>query len=115
MLLQGQEGGDGMQVKRITIRVPPELHRRLRELAADRSVSLNTLAVEALQAYAETQAIGGERFPLKELSALLAPAAEAAELTEEELLHYVRQVRRRIWEERYEKAVRALSSKGEVR
>ena len=104
-----------MQVKRITIRVPPELHRRLRELAADRSVSLNTLAVEALQAYAETHAAGRGRFPLKELSALLAPAAEAAELTEDELLHYVRQVRRRIWEERYEKVVRSFSDRGEIR
>lgn len=98
-----------MQVKRITIRVPPELHQQLNRLASSRSVSLNTLAVEALAAYAEALAAGRERFPLRQLSALLAPAAEAADLTEEELLHYARQIRRRIWQERYEKTVRSLS------
>lgn len=96
-----------MQVKRITIRVPPDLHWRLTQAAANRSVSLNTLAVEALEAYAEGMAADEERFPLRQLSALLAPAAEAADLTEEELLAYARQVRRRIWEERYQKAVRS--------
>jgi len=102
-----------MEIKRITIRVSPKLHQRLSQLAASRSVSLNTLAVEALEAYAEALAAGQERFPLRQLSALLAPAAEAANLTEEELLHYARQVRRRIWQERYEKAVRSLSDQQE--
>jgi predicted transcriptional regulator len=99
-----------MQVKRITIRVPPELHQQLSQLAVNRSVSLNTLAVEALEVYSEALAADQERFPLRQLSALLAPAAEAAELTEEELLHYARQIRRRIWQERYEKAVQSLRS-----
>lgn len=103
-----------MQVKRITIRVPPELHQQLGRLAADRSVSLNTLAVEALEAYTEALAAGQERFPLRQLGALLAPAAEAADLTEEELLHHARQARRRIWQERYEEAVRSLSSQPET-
>ncbi len=102
-----------MEVKRITIRVPPELHRRLTRLAAGRSVSLNRLAVEALEAYAEALARDQERLPLKELGALLAPAAEAADLTEEELLQAVREVRRRIWQERYEKTVRSLASQQE--
>ena len=104
-----------MQVKRITIRVPPELHQQLSQLATDRSLSLNTLAVEALEAYSEALAEGQERFPLRQLSALLAPAAEAADLTEEELLHYARQIRRRIWQERYEKTVRSLSGQQETR
>lgn len=99
-----------MQVKRITIRVPPELHQQLSQLAVNRSVSLNTLAVEALETYSEALAGDQERFPLRQLSALLAPAAEAAELTEEELLHYARQVRRRVWQERYERTVRSLRS-----
>ncbi len=102
-------------VRRITIRVSPELHQQLTQLAACRSVSLNRLAVEALETYAEALAAEQGRFPLKELSALLAPAAEAEGLTEEELLEYARQVRRRIWQERYEKAVRALSSSQENR
>ena len=97
-----------MQVKRITIRVPPELHRQLGQLASSQSVSLNTLAVAALEAYAESLAADEERFPLRQLGALLAPAAEAADLTEEELLRYARQVRHRIWQERYEKAVLSL-------
>ncbi len=97
--------GKEMQVKRITIRVHPELHRRLRELAAERSVSLNTLAVEALESYSAALAVGEQRLPLKQLGALLAPAAEADALAEEKLLHYARQVRSRIWQERYAKAV----------
>jgi len=104
-----------MEVKRITIRVPPELHRQLGQLASSRSVSLNTLAVEALEAYAEALVADREHLPLRQLSALLAPAAEAADLTEEELLRYARQVRRRIWQERYEKAVRSLSHQQETR
>ena len=98
-----------MDVKRITIRVPPELHQQLRQVAADRLLSLNTLAVRALEAYVEAQTADQQRLPLRELSALLAPAAQAAELTEEDLLHYARQVRRRIWQERYEKALHAHS------
>jgi len=95
-----------MAIKRITIRVPPALHRELRQTATSRSVSLNTLAVQVLKAYVnETRAADREHLPLRELGALLAPAAEAAELTEEELLHYARQVRSRIWQERYEQAV----------
>lgn len=85
-----------MEVRRITIRVSPKLHRRLSRLAADRAVSLNMLAVEALEAYTQARAPDQERLPLKPLSALLVPAAEAADLTEEELLRHARQVRRRI-------------------
>lgn len=102
-----------IDVKRITLRVPPELHQQLGQLATDRSVSLNTLAVEALAAYAEAMTAGQGRFPLQELSALLAPAAEAADLTEEELLRHARQVRRRIWQERYEKAIQSRPTNGQ--
>jgi len=104
-----------VDVKRITIRVPPALHGRLHQAAADESVSLNTLAVRALQAYVQSHAADRERLPLRELSAFLSPAAEAAELTEEELLHYARQVRHRIWQERYEKAVQAHSDRSAER
>lgn len=93
-----------MDVKRITVRVSPDLHGRLGELASDRSVSLNTLVVEALETYAEAAAADHEQFPLRQLAALLAPAAEAADLTEEELLSHAREVRRRIWKERYQQA-----------
>jgi len=96
-----------MLVRRITIRVSPDLHGKLDTLAAKRSISLNTLTVEALEKYAQAQAEPPARLPLQELSALLAPAAEAADLSEEELLQHVRAVRRRIWQERYEQAVQA--------
>jgi hypothetical protein len=43
--------------------------------------------------------------PLQAMSDLLAPAAEADGLDEEELLQHARLVRRRIWRERYERAV----------
>jgi hypothetical protein len=104
-----------MDVKRITIRVPPALHLQLRQVAADRSVSLNTLAVGAMKACVEAHEADQERLPLRELGALLAPAAEAADLTEEELLRYARQVRRRIWQERYERAIQAHSDQRETR
>ncbi len=109
----GVNGKMQVNVKRITLRVPPELHQQLGQLAIDRSVSLNTLAVEALAAYAEVMAAGQERFPLQELSALLSPAAEAADLTEEELLRHARQVRQRIWQERYEKAIQSHPNRQE--
>ncbi len=95
-----------MAIKRITIRVPPTLHQRLQQAAVSRSVSLNTLAVRALEMYVAARPTDRDQLPLQELSALLTPAAEAAALTEEELLALARQVRRRIWQERYEQAVR---------
>ncbi len=104
-----------VDVKRITIRIPPTLHRRLHDTAIDQSVSLNTLAVKALEAYVESSLADQEHLPLRELGALLTPAADAAELTEEELLNHARQVRRRIWQERYEKAVRAAADQQEPR
>jgi predicted transcriptional regulator len=97
------------KVKRITIRVSPALHRRLHKAADAQDVSLNRLAVKALETYVEESAADQERLPLRELSALLAPAAEVTELTEEELLRHARQVRRRIWQERYEKVVQAVA------
>jgi predicted transcriptional regulator len=103
-----------MEVKRITIRVPPALHTQLRQVADDQLVSLNTLAVRALEACVEAHEVGQERLPLRELSALLAPAAEASELTEEELLRHAREVRSRIWRERYEQAVQAHSDHPET-
>lgn len=96
-----------MSVRRITIRVSPDLHGKLNSLAASHSVSLNTLTVEALERFAQAQAEQPEHLPLQELSAYLAPAAESADLSEEELLQHARAVRRRIWQERYEQSVRA--------
>ena len=93
-------------IRRITLRVPPQLHQALAQVAAERDVSLNHLAVEALELYlvqekelALSEAKG--RFPLKKLGDLLAPAAQARGLTEEEMMHHVKEVRRRIWQERY--------------
>jgi predicted transcriptional regulator len=95
-----------MPVKRITIRVSPELHQQLVRISAEQDKSLNTLAVEAL----ETYAIQAGRFPLQQISDILAPAAEAGDINEEELLAHARSVRQRIWRERYEKSVQAIES-----
>jgi hypothetical protein len=95
-----------MAVKRITIRVPQSLHQQLTQISSEQDKSLNTLAVEALESY--TAQAG--RFPLQQLSDILAPAAEAAEVSEEELLELARAVRQRIWKERYEKSVHAIES-----
>lgn len=89
-------------IRRITLRVPSQLHQALAQVAAERDVSLNHLAVEALQWYL-VQEKG--RFPLKELSELLAPAAQAKGLTEEEMMRHVKEARRRIWQERYREMV----------
>lgn len=91
-------------LRRITLRVPSKLHRTLTQVAGERNVSLNTLAIEALERYV-VQERG--RFPLKELSDLLAPAAQAKGLTEEELMRHVKEARRCIWQERYREMVEA--------
>lgn len=107
--------------RRITLRVPPQLYQALTQAAVERDVSLNHLAVEALELYlvqekelalsrsperSEGEAKG--RFPLQELSDLLAPAAQARGLTEEEMMRHVKEARRRIWYERYREMVEGL-------
>jgi len=99
-----------MTLKRITVRVSPELHAQASQTAAQCRVSLNQLVIEALQAYIRRREGEAGRWPLRELSALLAPAAEASDLTEQELLRQVRQVRRRIWQERYQATAQAMET-----
>ena len=96
------------EIRRITIRVPATLHKALTHAAMDRETSLNRLAVEALDQYLVTLRGKEGRFPLRELSDLLTPAAQAKGLTEEDLMQHVREARRRIWEERYRQMVEAL-------
>jgi len=100
------------EVKRITIRVPAPLHKALTHAASDRNTSLNQLAVEALKQYLATLKGQAGPFPLKELSDLLTPAAQAKGLTEEELIRHVKEARRRIWEERYRQMVKDLEGRG---
>lgn len=95
-----------MAVKRITIRVTPELHRQLVSISGEQDKSLNTLAVEALESYTKQSG----RLPLQQLSDMLSPAAEAGDISEAELLEHARTVRQRIWQERYEAAVHAIES-----
>ncbi|MBC8446171.1 MAG: toxin-antitoxin system HicB family antitoxin [Chloroflexi bacterium] len=89
-------------IRRITLRVPSRLHQDLTKTAAEREVSVNRLAVEALERYLIQE---NDRFPLQELSDLLAPAAQAKGLTEEEVMRHVKEARRRIWQERYREMV----------
>jgi predicted transcriptional regulator len=87
------------ELRRITLRVSPQLHQNLTQVAQEQNKSLNHLAVEALEEYLlQTQ----ERLPLQEMSDLLVPAAQAAGLDEESLLRHVKEARRRIWQERYQ-------------
>jgi predicted transcriptional regulator len=109
MLLSGLGVEIPMSVKRITVRVSPELHEQVCEAAARRQLSLNRFVVEALEAHVLRRE-AAEQWPLRQLGAMLAPAAEAAELSEEELLRQVRETRRRIWEERYQAAAGTLES-----
>jgi hypothetical protein len=91
-----------MAIKRITVRVPLELYQQLVQISGEQGKSLNTLAVEALESFVIR---AGGRFPLQRLSDILAPAAKAEEISEEELLDQARSIRHRIWKERYEKSV----------
>ena len=91
-------------IRRITLRVPSQLHQALIQAAAERDLSLNRLAVEALELYV-IQEKG--RLPLREVSDLLAPVAQTRGLTEEEMMRHVKEARRRIWQERYRKMVDA--------
>jgi hypothetical protein len=95
-------------IKRITIRVPATLHKALAHAAIDQDISLNRLAVEALEQYLVTLKEQEGRFPLREVSDLLTPVAQAKGLAEEDLMQHVREARRRIWEERYHQMVEAL-------
>lgn len=91
-------------LRRITLRVTPQLHQNLTQAAQMQNKSLNNLAVEALEEYLlQAQ----ERLPLQEVSDLLVPAAQAAGLDEESLLRHVKETRRRIWQERYQQTVEA--------
>ena len=98
-----------MLAKRMTIRLSSKLHSQLVHVAKHEDRSLNTIALEALEAYAEKQEAQEGRLPLGELSALLAPAAISEGIEEVELLEYARDVRERIWKERYAKNVEAVS------
>ncbi|MFQ5594011.1 MAG: YlcI/YnfO family protein [Anaerolineae bacterium] len=99
-----------MSVKRITVRVSPELHERVSQAAVQNHVSLNQFVVEALETYVRHREAEAGQWPLRELSALLAPTAEASDISKEELMRHVREVRRRIWEERYQAAMRVVES-----
>lgn len=101
-----------MSVKRITVRVSPELHERATEVATQHQKSLNQFVAEAIEVYIHRKEAEAGQWPLGELSALLAPAAEAKDLSEGELLRRVREVRRHIWEERYQETARAVESEG---
>ncbi len=86
----------------LTVRLVPEDLEQLRELAEELGVGPAVLArILIRQGLKSLSSTSQARFPLKELSELLAPAAQAEGLTEEELLEEVRAVRRKIYEERY--------------
>ena len=91
-------------IRRVTIRVPSQLHRALSRVASASDVSLNRLAGDAFEEYLSSQAAQG-KFPLEELSALLAPAARAKNLHENDVARHIKEARRHIWKERYQPAI----------
>lgn len=92
--------------KVLSVRLNEEDKKRLEALAEDLDVGPSVLArmllhsglanLEGLQAAREAG-----RFPLTLLSELLAPAARAKGLSEEDLARSVQAARQRIWQERY--------------
>jgi len=99
-----------MTIRRITIRVPDVLHSELEACASAENVSLNTLAMRALETYMQERAVQAGRWPVAELGALLAPAAVANDIDEGNLLAHARRVREQIWRERYADAVGTLTA-----
>ncbi len=93
-----------VDLRRITLRVPDRLHEALSQVADEREVSLNQLALEALAHFLVHER---GRYPLRELSAFLAPAARSKNLDEKALMRRVKEARRRIWQERYQEMVAA--------
>ena len=87
--------------KRITIRVPSALHQALTQAAKDHGMSLNDLAVDALERHLQHLDEVEAHFPLQELGNLLAPEARKMGLTEDDLALLVKKVRRRRWETHY--------------
>jgi HicB-like protein involved in pilus formation len=100
-----------MSVKRVTIRVSPNLHRQVAQTAAEHALSLNEFIVKALEAYLQQLDAPKSPWPLPDLSALLTPAAETQGITEDDVLTHLRETRRRIWEERYRQTVQQLHAK----
>lgn len=98
-----------MSVKRITIRVSPSLHDRARQAAAKHKQSLNEFAARALEDSITREP--ARHSPLDDLSALLAPAAQAQKLTEDEVLAHLHEVRRKLWQERYRRVVEDVQRK----
>jgi len=92
--------------KVLSVRLNKEDERRLKALAQHLDVGPSVLArillhtslanLQGLKAAAKAG-----RFPLSLLSDLLAPAAQAKGLTEEDLKRSVKAARRKLWKERY--------------
>jgi len=90
----------------LTVRLIPEDLERLRELAEELGVGPTVLARILIRQGLKNLSLSGTRakakmLPLRELSELLAPAAQAQGLTEEELMEEVRAIRRELYKERY--------------
>lgn len=94
-----------MTTKRMTLRIPDDLLNQLHELADERATSLNTLATQALSTFVVQQHEAEDHLPLEALSDLLAPAVQADGIEEESLLHFARDVRRKLWKDFYVKQV----------
>ena len=92
--------------KVLSVRLNEEDERRLKALAADLDIGPSVLArmllhghLVHLETFRQTPEI--DRQGLSLLGGLLAPAARAKGLTEEELRRSVRSARKKLWKERY--------------
>lgn len=86
----------------LTVRLTPEDLEQLRELAEELGVGPAVLArIIIRQGLKSFSSHDRAKFPLKELSDLLAPVAQAQGVSEEELMKEVKAVRRELYEERY--------------
>ena len=92
--------------KVLSVRLNDDDEARLAELAADLDVGPSVLARmlihSSLASLEDLQALREHgRFPLSLLSEILAPAAQADRVSEEDLNAAVTDARRRLWDERY--------------
>ncbi len=95
-----------LKAEALTVRLISEDLERLRKLAEELGVGPAVLARILIRQGLKSLSSSSEsgvppRLPLKELSELLAPMAQARGLSEEELLEEVKAIRRELYGERY--------------
>jgi hypothetical protein len=95
------------QYQILTVRLVPDDMRRLKEAAEHIGVGPTVLARMLIRQGLQGNE-GASRFPFAALRSLLAPLAAEKGLADREISHRVKQVRRKRWDEQYQKPVKEI-------